>query len=177
MTGWQKLQEAEDEAPVSLNAVDRLTSKINEAVANRITRCLQIYYLVRLRKILQDPVSVIGLQEANPGANLIEQRELTLAKKWNDYILDHELDYTSASYTCAHVMAKAEVLNSETKAVDVLKKYAAYGTSEEDRANDEMLEFILAALQTEATGSNPVMCLMCDRFRRGFYSAKLDARL
>eukprot|EP01055_Gregarina_sp_Pseudo9_P001262 Gregarina_sp_Pseudo_9__1261@NODE_1837_length_1301_cov_14_983360_g1704_i0_p1_GENE_NODE_1837_length_1301_cov_14_983360_g1704_i0NODE_1837_length_1301_cov_14_983360_g1704_i0_p1_ORF_typecomplete_len282_score39_36_NODE_1837_length_1301_cov_14_983360_g1704_i046891 len=179
MAAWNATQESESQTHLSLNAVDRLSHKINEAAANKLTRCMQIYYLARLRKILHDPAAVVGLKEANPEADLVEERELAIARDWEHYIMDHEMDFAAATFTCVHVMAKPEVIEDKNQpsAMEVFRKYAAYGMSQEERAGDEMLDMILESLDREPAGSNPVMCLMCDRFRHGFYSCKLDARL
>eukprot|EP01053_Blabericola_migrator_P006638 Blabericola_migrator_1__6637@NODE_334_length_9665_cov_140_658158_g270_i0_p4_GENE_NODE_334_length_9665_cov_140_658158_g270_i0NODE_334_length_9665_cov_140_658158_g270_i0_p4_ORF_typecomplete_len299_score77_29RGS/PF00615_19/0_18CTD_bind/PF04818_13/40CTD_bind/PF04818_13/5_7e02CTD_bind/PF04818_13/6_1e02_NODE_334_length_9665_cov_140_658158_g270_i015382434 len=187
---WSETQEqqARSKPPVSLNAVDRLASRINEATQQRLTRCMQIYYLTRLRKVLFDPVSVLELQATNPDIKLIEQRELKIAEAWESYICDHGLNFAAASFTCLHVQVNQDLLNKEApehqrrKALEVIDQYIAYGQPHAERLSDPMYNLITSALEAETETLTtpkppPIMCLMCERFRQGFYSNKLQTRL
>lgn len=121
LTAWKETSELVKNSPViPSDKITRLNYIINERLERSVTRSLQLYQAVRLRKLLLDPESIIDIESSNPDVSMLEDNEREFAKAWRDFVRQRELPiaFGTTPECCAHISADIEV-SAETFAARV----------------------------------------------------------
>eukprot|EP01057_Protomagalhaensia_wolfi_P000286 Protomagalhaensia_wolfi_Nauph_80__285@NODE_115_length_3600_cov_79_402977_g88_i0_p2_GENE_NODE_115_length_3600_cov_79_402977_g88_i0NODE_115_length_3600_cov_79_402977_g88_i0_p2_ORF_typecomplete_len262_score35_33Orbi_NS1/PF01718_16/0_055DUF2156/PF09924_9/0_18_NODE_115_length_3600_cov_79_402977_g88_i067852 len=177
---WHDSQEAEENTALSLNPVDRLASKINEAAATRLQRCMQIYYLSRLRKILFNPTFI----HENQDIKLVDQRELQIALAWHDYLADRDVPPLEAPPACLHFLARQELLASvplQDRYAEAKRMFRGVIARQVEREEEggicQSLLELLDETPADGPAIGPVLCTLYDPLNVALFQRKLDCSL
>ncbi|EZG67508.1 hypothetical protein GNI_068470 [Gregarina niphandrodes] len=147
---------------------------MNERIEHKLVRVIQLYQLVRLRKLLHEPSGVLAIQERNPNSVLLEDAENTTANQWKTFLKDHDLIVAD---NCgwnefAHVSSSIPGLDIQT--------YQRMVDDEDDPVAQQLIEQAQVVAAENDGCLNPdslSQCYLQDTFRQGFYKGRFHARL